>query len=239
MDAEGVSAAAAAHTCVTLGAAGPTAVVFDPDLRRRAVILLYPTPPLAGVSIGMQRGCQRNESLADGWVDHVKGRALRQACGPGGVSALLSKRATPPGSKYSSFGAGWCQCVAIENCYSTRPSCVHGRAAHRQARRWPRTPPRRRAAAGRGGNCRAPSRRDRAVVIMRLHPPLPLAGVSIGMQRGCKQSVSCCSSRKRVGGGGRTPLRRERQRRKALSQELKGTVLGEERHCLRRRKALS
>ena len=31
-----------------------------------SVILLHPPAPLVGVSIGMERGCQYNDSLADG-----------------------------------------------------------------------------------------------------------------------------------------------------------------------------
>ena len=56
------------------------------------VILLHPPPlPLLGVSIGIKRGCQRNDSLADGyfwwaadrvgvrmaaWVDAVEQRGI-------------------------------------------------------------------------------------------------------------------------------------------------------------------
>ena len=32
------------------------------------VILLHPPLPLVGVSIGVERGCQQNDSLADGWT---------------------------------------------------------------------------------------------------------------------------------------------------------------------------
>ena len=34
-----------------------------------SVILLHPLLPLAGVSIVMERGCQQNDSLADGYAN--------------------------------------------------------------------------------------------------------------------------------------------------------------------------
>ena len=39
---------------------------------------------------------------------------------PGGVTVLNSIALTPPGSNPTAFGAGWSQCDAIENGYSTR-----------------------------------------------------------------------------------------------------------------------
>ena len=39
----------------------------DDSLRRETAVLLHPPLPLVGVSIGMERGCQHNDStLADG-----------------------------------------------------------------------------------------------------------------------------------------------------------------------------
>ena len=32
----------------------------------KTVILLHPSPPLVGAPIGMEKGCQQNDSLADG-----------------------------------------------------------------------------------------------------------------------------------------------------------------------------
>ena len=57
MDAAGVELAAA-----EMVGARPACAVDE------TVILLRPPLPLVGVSIGTERGCQRNDSLADGYL---------------------------------------------------------------------------------------------------------------------------------------------------------------------------
>ena len=47
--------------------ASPITVSEPPSRRREAVIPLHPPLRLVGFSIVAQRGCQRNDSLADGW----------------------------------------------------------------------------------------------------------------------------------------------------------------------------
>ena len=46
-------------------ATGRNVVGLAPD---KTVILLHPLLPLAGVSTGMERGCQQNDSLVNGEI---------------------------------------------------------------------------------------------------------------------------------------------------------------------------
>ena len=46
----------------------PRSSRFNLAVGETSVILLHPPLPLLGVSIGMGRGCQQNDSLADGYL---------------------------------------------------------------------------------------------------------------------------------------------------------------------------
>ena len=68
------------------------------------VILLQPPLPLLGVSIAMERGCQQNDSLADGYTRSV----FRSSCVFVNVSlseALLSFESVLPGASPARKGA--------------------------------------------------------------------------------------------------------------------------------------
>ena len=55
------------RACEASGPAGWVCEVDQPHLAvDETVILLHPPLPLVGVSIGMERGCQQNDSLVRG-----------------------------------------------------------------------------------------------------------------------------------------------------------------------------
>ena len=63
----------------------------------KTVILLHPPLPLVGVSMRMERGCQQNDSLADGYGRQL-GRVKPEGRGGGGLLFVLVKERSTKGS---------------------------------------------------------------------------------------------------------------------------------------------
>ena len=180
----------------------------------RLVILLHPPLPTVGVSIGMGRERQQNGSLANGHphrsTNHLPNTTARF---PFAFCSHLPAPPPPPPLTFapspSAATAGRRMGARPEqktkpcpiNTHAVSLVALRGQQPPQRTAGTPRRPGPGRAgpltalgAGSRGGGHRAADPHGAACsrneTVILLHPPLPSAGVSTGVKRGCQQNGS-------------------------------------------------